>query len=256
MSRSSLALTLRAIPPVAYILGGTLVALTALSWLVVSQSMMPMPGMLDFSTLLWFTAIWAVGMVAMMFPSLLPMAYMVAVSSVKTIEGASASRGLKILRPALFILGYVGVWTLVGLAFYLAITGLFNLDQSLSIGSLGLLGGGVLIATGIYQFTRFKQRALMKCRSPMGFMMTGWRDGIIGSALMGSDYGLFCTKCCWVLMAGLLFVGAMSLPLMGLFTIIIFAEKIGPFGSMVSKIVGVAFVATGVFVAVPLGLSF
>lgn len=253
MNHRSLALTLRAIPRVAYILGGTLVVLTGISWFVVSQSMMPMPGMFDLSALLLFTAIWAIGMVAMMFPSLLPMAYMVAVSSANPTEGAHGSRGLKIIGPALFVLGYVGVWTLVGLVFYLAITGLFNLDQSLSIGSLGLLGGGVLIATGVYQFTRFKQRALMKCRSPMGFMMTGWRDGLVGSALMGGDYGLFCTKCCWVLMAGLLFVGAMSLPLMGLFTIIIFAEKIGPFGSMVSKIVGVAFVATGIFLAVPLG---
>ena len=67
---------------------------------------------------------------------------------------------------------------------------------------------------------------------------------------MGADYGMFCTKCCWVLMAGLLVVGAMSLPLMGVFTLIIFAEKIVPFGGIVSRIIGAAFLATGVLLII------
>lgn len=252
MDRHNLISTLQTVPSVAYVLAGGLCTLSAASWLFVAQANMPMIGVFDFSTVIWFTVIWAVGMVAMMFPSLMPIAYMVAVSTARATEGQTNSRVSKVLGPALFILGYVGVWTLVGLAFYLAIAGLFNLDQSLSIGTFGLVGGSVLMATGIYQFSRFKQNALMKCRSPMGFMMTGWRKGLTGSAVMGGDYGLFCTKCCWVLMAGLLFVGAMSLPLMGVFTIIIFGEKIGPFGQLVSKVVGVAFIATGIFLAIPL----
>ena len=252
MSRHSLATTLRTIPSAAYSLAGALATLSALSWYFVARASMPMMGMFDFSTMIWFIVIWAVGMVAMMFPSLMPMAYVVALSTARATEARPGGRVYKVLGPVLFILGYVGVWTLVGGAFYLAIVGLFNLNQSLSIGSFGLVGGSVLIATGIYQFSRFKQNALMECRSPMGFMMTGWRKGLTGSAVMGGDYGLFCTKCCWVLMAGLLFVGAMSLPLMGVFAIIIFGEKIGPFGSAVSKLVGVAFIATGIFLAVPL----
>ncbi len=249
MERRNLALTLRTIPTTAYILAGTLGALSALSWLVVAQANMPMAGTLDTTALFWFTVIWAVGMVAMMFPSLIPMAYMVSVSNAKKADEKHA-RPHKLLGPILFIGGYVSVWTIVGVAFYLAIAGLVSLDQSISLGSFGLFGGGVLVATGAYQFTRFKQNALMKCRSPLGFIMTGWRDGLLGSLVMGSDYGMFCTKCCWVLMAGLLIVGAMSLPLMGVFAIIIFAEKIGPFGPMVSKLVGAAFIATGLLLAI------
>ena len=252
MDRHSLVLTLQTIPLVAYVLAGGLGALSALSWLFVAQASMPMVGMFGFSTMIWFIVIWAFGMVAMMFPSLMPMAYMVAVSTVRATEGRPGGRVYNVGRPALFILGYVAVWTLAGLAFYLAIAGLFNLDPSLSIETFGPVGGSVLLATGVYQFSRFKQNALMKCRSPMGFMMTSWRKGLTGSAIMGGDYGLFCTKCCWVLMAGLLFVGAMSLPLMGIFTLIIFGEKIGPFGPVVSKVVGVAFIATGIFLVVPL----
>ncbi len=67
---------------------------------------------------------------------------------------------------------------------------------------------------------------------------------------MGADYGLFCTRCCWVLMAGLLTVGAMSLPLMGVFSIIIFVEKIVPFGSAISKLIGAAFIGTGLLLLV------
>jgi predicted metal-binding membrane protein len=47
-------------------------------------------------------------------------------------------------------------------------------------------------------------------------------------------------------MAGLLTVGAMSIPLMGVFSIIIFAEKVGPFGPAISKLVGAAFLGTGI----------
>src|SRR5260370_16992741 len=99
---------------------------------------------------------------------------------------------------------------------------------------------------GLYQFSGFKIRALMKCRSPLSFIMMRWESGNYGAATMGVDYGTFCTKCCWVLMAGLLTVGAMSIPLMGLFSIIIFAEKVGPFGPAISKLVGAAFLGTGI----------
>src|SRR5437879_7448795 len=103
-----------------------------------------------------------------------------------------------------------------------------------------------MILVGLYQFTRFKQNALMKCRSPMTFLFTRWRSGKTGAALTRADYGLFCTKCCWALMAGLLTVGAMSLPLMGVVSIIIFVAKIVPFGALISKVLGTGFLAVDV----------
>lgn len=210
---------------------------------------MPMAGMLDASALAMFTVIWATGMVAMMFPSLIPMACMVAVTAEPSSE-EPRGRTTRILRSALFVSGYVGTWALVGVTFYLVLAALAASGQPVTIGLLGLAGGGALIAAGIYQFTRFKQNALMKCRSPLGFMMTRWRNGRIGSILMGGDYGFFCTKCCWVMMAGLLFVGAMSLPLMAVFAIIVFLEKIAPFQSAASKLIGVAFIVSGLYLAI------
>jgi predicted metal-binding membrane protein len=163
-------------------------------------------------------------------------------------DSTLSSRSVRLLvslRSALFVMGYVAIWTLVGLAFYVTVGGLALVGIDAGLGSFGLWAGIVLIAVGLYQFTRFKQRALMKCRSPMSFVMSRWRSGYGGACVMGADYGMFCTKCCWVLMAGLLVVGAMSLPLMGVFTIIIFAEKIAPFGGIISRIIGGGFIATG-----------
>ena len=130
---------------------------------------MPMAGTVDFSALLLFTAIWGVGMVAMMFPSLIPMIYTVTVSARKKVEddrGTERFQRRVIFLPAsLFVLGYIAVWTFVGTVFYLTITVLaqagFTVERS-----LGLWAGIIIILTGVYQFSGFKHRALMKCRSP------------------------------------------------------------------------------------------
>lgn len=192
-------------------------------------------------------------MIAMMFPSLVPMVYAVTTSPKRDRVRGQPSASWRLtatVRASLFILGYVGIWTIVGSLLYLAITLLSVAGVPVSLASFGFWAGIVLLATGLYQFTRFKQSSLMKCRNPIGFILTRWKNDSVGAGMMGVDYGFFCTKCCWVLMAGLLVVGAMSLPLMGVFALIIFAEKIFPHGNLVSKIIGLAFVATGVYLLV------
>ena len=235
-------------------MAGALGVLSVVAWLFVAQANMPMAGTLDPTALALFTLIWGVGMVAMMFPSLVPLVYAVTVSARKSVETRQASQAVRRLvisaRASTFILGYVAIWTLVGLAFYLAIAGLTLAGLPVGMGMFGFWAGLVLIATGLYQFSRFKQKALLECRSPMSFIFTRWRNGSRGAGVMGADYGLFCTRCCWVLMAGLLTVGAMSLPLMGVFSIIIFVEKIVPFGSIISKLIGAAFIGTGLLLLV------
>ena len=249
----TIAATLRTLPRVAYVIGATLGTLSLLSWLFVARSSMPMAGVIDFSALLLFTTIWGVGMVAMMLPSLIPMVYTVTVSARKKLEDDLGRRRFQqnvvSLPASLFVLGYVTVWTFVGATFYLALTVLAQAGFPLE-GSLGFWAGLIIILTGLYQFSGFKHRALMKCRSPMSFIMMRWKNGNSGAAVMGMDYGIFCTKCCWVLMAGLLTVGALSLPLMGVFSVIIFAERLGPFGPVISKLVGAAFVAAGILLII------
>lgn len=212
---------------------------------------MPMAGMFDLVSFGFFTALWAVGMVAMMFPSLIPMVYALTNSARRELEENGSTRRLRRLlvsaRAGLFILGYVAIWTLVGVVFYLGITLLVQAGLPASFGTIRSWAGLILIGTGVYQFTRFKEMSLSKCRSPITFILTSWRNGSTGAGLMGANYGWFCTKCCWVLMIGLLTVGAMSLPFMGVFALIIFVEKVAPFGNLFSKIVGCAFLAAGLY---------
>lgn len=254
MQTTTLAHKLRTIPRAALAIAGVLGAFTILAWLVVAQSNMPMAGTLDPVALLLFTLIWGVGMVAMMFPSLVPMAYAITVHARKSTEptrdSPSLQRRLFPARAALFVLGYVAIWTLVGVLFYLAFAGLVIAGLPSGFAFIGPVAGAILIATGLYQFTRFKLQSLMKCRHPLGFIMTRWKEGTLGAGTMGLDYGLFCTKCCWVLMAGLLTVGTMSTALMGVFALIIFAEKVGPYGAIVTKIIGIAFFVVGIYLIV------
>ncbi len=238
------------IPLTGIVLASILGALALGAWVVTAESNMPMAGMFDPVSFGFFTALWAVGMVAMMFPSLTPMVYALTNSARKELEEYSP-RGLGRLvvsaRAGLFILGYVAIWTLVGVIFYLAITLLVQAGLPPSFGTIRSWAGLILIGTGLYQFTRFKEMSLSKCRSPITFILTSWRNGSTGAGLMGADYGWFCTKCCWVLMVGLLIIGAMSLLFMGVFALIIFVEKVAPFGRLFSRIVGGAFLAAGLF---------
>jgi predicted metal-binding membrane protein len=243
--------TIRTIPRTALALAGILGALTVLAWVIVAQANMPMAGTLDPAALLVFALISGIGMVAMMFPSLVPMAYMITESARESIERTGGKQSLRRFvvpaRAAIFVLGYIAVWTLVGVIFYVAFAGLAIAGLPSTLTLVRPVAGAILVATGLYQFTRFKLRALMKCRHPLGFIMTRWRNGSLGTATMGLDYGFFCTKCCWALMAGLLTAGAMSTALMGVFTLIIFAEKVGPHGAAITKIVGIAFLAVGTY---------
>ncbi len=84
---------------------------------------------------------------------------------------------------------------------------------------------GLLIAAGIYQLTPLKNVCLSKCRSPIGFIMTAWREGAWGALRMGAVHGGTCIGCCWLLMVILFPLGIMNLATMALVTLVVFAEK-------------------------------
>ena len=116
--------------------------------------------------------------------------------------------------------------------------------------SNGLLGGGILIAAGLYQLTPFKTACLAHCRSPLGFLMTSWRAGVAGAFRMGAHHGAYCLGCCWALMGVLFVVGVMNLLWVALLGAIVLLEKIGPGGPHVSRAGGVAMLLAGIAVAV------
>jgi len=236
------------------VVSGVTLSLALLAWQAVNVApMVPVTGVIDSLALSLFVAVWAVGMVAMMLPSVFPMVFAV-IAATRTLpdEVNQQSVLLRSLQPIQFVLGYFGIWSAVGVAAYLALVLLFRFYPPFSnLGQLaGVAAGVAVFLAGVYQLSPLKQKALQACRSPMSFIMTRWRSGTLGRFLMGTDYGFFCTKCCWAFMAVLVVVGAMNLLWMVLFASAIFVEKVLPQGLAVSKILGVLLMTVGVILAV------
>ena len=101
------------------------------------------------------------------------------------------------------------------------------------------------MTAGVFQWSRLKYVCLTHCRTPIGFLMSGWRDGHAGALRMGLEHGRFCLGCCWVLM-GLLFVlGVMNLLWIAALAGFVLLEKIVPGGERVSKATGLLLALWG-----------
>ncbi len=193
--------------------------------------------------LLLLVLMWAVMMVGMMLPTALPMILMFV-----TINGKRRAKGAPGVPTALFIAGYLLVWTAFSV---LAALGQWGLHQAallspLMAGTSAWLGGGLFLAAGAYQWSHLKYTCLRHCQSPLGFIMSSWREGRWGALRMGLRHGAFCTGCCWVLMALLFVGGVMNLLWVAAITGFVLAEKLIP-GRWFSRTTGTAMVAWGLF---------
>jgi len=191
---------------------------------------------------LLYVVLWGVMMVAMMFPAIVPV-----VGLFSTIAGRKRAQGVPFTPAWVFVAGYLVLWTLAGGVGYtvdLAIQSLPEVFPALRTYGL-VIGGLTLIAAGVYQLTPLKYLCLSQCRSPMGFLLTSWRDGALGAFRMGLHHGAYCLGCCWSLMAVLFVVGTMNLVWMGILSMVIFVEKIVPHGVGMGKATGLALIALG-----------
>src|ERR1700680_4732665 len=108
------------------------------------------------------------------------------------------------------------------------------------------LAGVILLAAGAYQLTPWKGACLTHCRSPLGFLMTNWRDGKLGAVQMGVSHGAYCLGCCWALMCVLFAVGVMNLVWVAALSGLVLLEKIGPAGAIVGRAAGAGIAAWGI----------
>ena len=192
-------------------------------------------------------AMWIVMMIGMMLPSASPMMLIVARMSHGQ-AGAGAAR----LGPWAFALGYLIAWvgfSLVAAAAQLGLQAEVLSAHAMAIRS-GVIGGGVLIAAGLYQWTPLKAACLTKCRSPLGHFMSAWRPGRFGALRVGIVHGLFCVGCCWLLMAIMFVFGVMSLPWLGALAAFVLVEKLAPKGEWIARGGGVAMLGAGVYLIV------
>ena len=110
----------------------------------------------------------------MMVPSAAPVLLLFAAA----FAGRGEREGVR-LATLIFGLGYLSVWSGFSFGASMAQWGL-HLAAMLSMAqatSSPHLAGAILIAAGGYQLTYWKSRCLTHCRSPLGFLMTSWRDG-------------------------------------------------------------------------------
>ncbi len=191
-------------------------------------------------------AMWAVMMVGMMAGAAAPVLLL--------FGAALARRGGRGVPQAVltFGLGYVTVWVGFSACAALAQWALHRaamLSPAMAASS-PRLAGAILIAAGAYQLTPLKGACLRHCRSPLGFLMTNWRDGTMGALRMGLGHGVYCLGCCWALMSVLFVVGVMNLVWVGALTVFVLAEKIAPAGAVVARAAGAMMIVVGVlFVA-------
>lgn len=221
-----------------------------------------------------FTISWTIGMAAMMFPAIIPMVLLYNriisnehnnnnlslvskfnqyTDNSEKIENRQYARSFAdLFKRAIKTSGFVGtyllVWALAGvmlLVFWSMIMN--NLLVGYSAQDFAIVSGILLIVSGIYQFSPFKDRCLGYCESPLSFFIKRWRGKELKDGLkMGLYHGMYCLGCCWPYFLLMIALGWMNILWMGMFAAIIFAEKIWSKGIWIARGAGIVFVIIGV----------
>jgi predicted metal-binding membrane protein len=226
-----------------------LLALAGACWLVVLRQagMTQGMGLTMGLTLPLFLLAWVAMMIAMMFPTAAPMILMFA-----TVAAGKRQRAQPFVPTWVFVSAYLTVWVGFGLVAYAAAAGLGGLAMQSTwlMDNAARLGGAIILVGGLYQLSPLKSLCLTKCRSPLSFLLTSWRDGYGGAFVMGLKHGAYCLGCCWLLFAILFPLGVMNIAAMVGLTLLIFAEKSLAWGSAIANVAGVALMAYGAVVLV------
>ena len=221
------------------LVGVTLVAVTVAAWVAflaqaVSPSSMAMDTMssgADLSGAASFIGAWVVMMAAMMLPSAAPLVLL---------HRAAGADG-RVANTVPLVGGYLLAWAVFGAFVYAAqqALGAVPLASPALADASPYAVAGILAIAGIYQFTPLKRACLRQCRSPLDFLMHRWRGPSAFDALrLGAEHGIYCVGCCWGLMAVLVIAGSMSLLWVVLIALIIFVEKLMPFGERSAQLTG------------------
>lgn len=222
---------------------------TGMSVVAMSGGMSGMAGMI-MAPALWtpayaglMFAMWWVMMAAMMLPSAAPMLLLFA-----CVNRMEKARERPFVPTGIFAAGYLVAWgafSALASTFQWALERLGLLSPMMTTTSYWL-GGTILIAAGMWQFTPVKTICLRHCRSPMGFLIQSWRPGRLGAFRMGIEHGSFCLGCCWFLMGLLFFGGVMNLFWIAGLAVFVLLEKTVPLGFWVARIAGIGIAAWGV----------
>ena len=166
---------------------------------------------------------WSLMMVAMMLPSAAPMILLFARLSSQSEHGSARTIG--------FAACYLFIWILFSALASVSQAGLVSMAAA-SEEALRLvdnkIAGILLLLAGAYQLSPLKAACLDHCRSPLAFLMQGWRPGWRGAMRLGMRHGLYCLGCCWALMLLLFVAGVMNLAWIAVLAVVVIVEKLAP----------------------------
>ena len=253
-----------------FIILAALLLLIAAAWAylfrLAAGMAMPMPGMdmsmpgmgaamapavkrFDVIDMLLTFVMWFVMMVGMMAPAVTPTILLYAR------VGRMAALQQRPFAPAgWFAGGYFLAWagfSLVATAAQIGLRDGMLLTAMLKSASDPLSGIALVIA-GLYQWSPWKNACLEHCRAPLFFLQRhgGFRPGAGASLLLGFRHGLYCIGCCWALMLLLFVGGVMNIAWIAGLAVLVLAEKLWSRGQLLSRTVGVAAMAGGLFLIV------
>lgn len=197
-----------------------------------SSGAMPMDSQSTMS-LAAFLIAWVAMMAAMMLPAVLPV--------VSRYARAAAGNAVP---PIVFVTGYLAVWSVVGIPAFVASTRLNAVMHSCPWA--GRVAGAVALVAGVHQLSRFKAMCLRHCRRPMSGEAGKDPRGAVGAFVAGSRYGIYCLGSCWMLMLLLIAFGTMQLAWMLALAVVIWVEKVAPFGDQLRRLTAAALVILGI----------
>lgn len=232
------------------LLVGGILLLSALSWTSVILNIGPVMGMpslpIEPITLSVFVIIWTVGMIAMMFPTAVPMLMMFLHVGRSATEEVKRGGGPTITKALVFVGTYLSLWMAMGVVLYITIALVFSqLPLEVNLFTATSTGvGAALVLVAAYQFSPMKGECLNRCH-PTSFLYKYYKGGITGSARMGVDYAKYCIGCCWVMMAFLMISASMGVAWMATFAAVILAERALPLRKWVPRVFGLGFLASG-----------
>ncbi|MGB9062220.1 MAG: DUF2182 domain-containing protein [Pseudolabrys sp.] len=191
-----------------------------------------------------FVASWVIMMVAMMFPTAAPM-----ILTFHRVQAVKYKLDVALVSTWVFMGAYLLVWAFAGIAAYagVLVAETAAARAALTPAAEAQVGGAIIMIAGIYQLTPLKELCLSKCRTPIRFIMTSWRDGTAGAFRMGLLHGIYCLGCCWLLVVTLFPLG-MNVGAMAAVTLIILAEKMLPWPRLMPHAAAVALVLYGALV--------
>jgi predicted metal-binding membrane protein len=253
-SSSTITLTRQEPRAASLLLGTMLLGWAFLAWAVLDMThplaklMMPMSPAWSMGNMMAIFIMWAVMMMAMMLPSATPM--------VLTFVRLCRHKH-QILHGWIFVAAYLVIWSgfsaaATALHWWLQTTGLLSpMMTSSSMWFTAIL----LLVAGVVQFTPLKDACLRHCRTPMGYLLTEWKDGAVGAWRMGVKHGLICLGCCWALMGLLYVAGVMNLVWVAALNTVVIIEKLHPAGVKIGKFLGGALIALGIIQIVSLSIG-